>query len=117
MLNLASPLDDGLTPEQLSVLLHETLWCASSLLSHTWLSIASEHQVQRQTVCVCCGRTGMPVRVLDLSGTALSQGSVVGSAQLYGLRQAAQRAGGSVQALLMARCSLASSASDWPMAW
>ena len=48
----------------------------------------------------------MPVRVLDLSGTALSQGSVMGSTHLYGLRQAAQRGGGSLQALLMARCSL-----------
>ena len=59
----------------------------------------------------------MPVRVLDLSGTALSQGSVVGSAQLYGLRQAAQRAGGSLQALLMARCSLIPSAPDKLIAW
>jgi len=58
----------------------------------------------------------MPVRVLDLSGTALSQGSMVGSAQLYGLRQAAQRAGGSMQALLMARCSLTSSAPNKLMA-
>ena len=52
----------------------------------------------------------MPVRLLDLSGTVLAHRSVVGSMQLYGLRQAAQRAGGSLQALVLAQCSLTPSA-------
>ncbi len=55
-------------------------------------------------------RAGAPVRLLDLSGTYLTHRSVIGSIQTYGLRPAAQRAGGSLQALILARCGLTPSA-------
>jgi len=44
VLNLASPLGDGLTPEQLSALLHGTLWCGNTTHNpvQTLFSIASQ---------------------------------------------------------------------------
>ena len=43
VLNLASPTEDGLTPEQLSTLLHETLWCAEQYL----YTVRAHHHLKR----------------------------------------------------------------------
>ena len=114
VLQLAAP-EEGLNPEQLSAIVHHTFWCASWVvcghaeptISHHCVCIGlHDDMVTDGETCSAAYRAGASVRLLDLSRTCLTHRSFIGSTQLYGLRPAAQRAGGGLQTLILARCGL-----------